>query len=469
MQEYHFLQRRAGVLLHPTSLPSRTLDDAYRWLDFMAESGLSVWQVLPLGKPQAGLSPYQCLSAFAANPALLSNIPPAGEAELAEDAYQEFCRSQAHWLIDFALFTALKRHFDNLAWFHWPARYRDRDSATLIEAGAQFAEAMEQVKWQQFVLHREWQSIRRYAAKRGIHLFGDMPIFVAHDSADVWACQERFLLDDQGMAIQVTGVPPDYFSETGQRWGNPHYDWEYMEQEGFRWWLDRLHHHFDWFDLVRIDHFRGLEAVWMIYADSDTAIDGYWQEVPGDKLLAMLQKEMGEIPLVAEDLGIITDEVRALKKRFRLPGMSVLQFSFDSFADNPHKPANIKPNTVVYTGTHDNDTTLGWFRTLDPGAQQYVLETLGIESADEVVGRMTEIAMSCAAALAIIPLQDFLELGSEARMNLPGTTENNWNWAFNWSDLDTPELCSRIRARIDASDRTTSGNPSQPAPSPAGT
>ena len=311
------------------------------------------------------------------------------------------------------------------------------------------------IKWQQFNLHLYWQKIREYAAAKNVYLFGDMPIFVAHDSADVWACQDRFLLDDDGNPIQVTGVPPDYFAQDGQRWGNPHYDWDFMEKEGFRWWLDRLQHHFEWFDLVRIDHFRGLEASWMIYAEADTAVDGYWQQVPGDKLLSKLQQEMQEIPLVAEDLGEITPEVTALRDKFNLPGMSILQFSFEGFDDNPHKPKNIRSNTVVYTGTHDNDTTLGWFQSQDQDMQRHILHTLQIDDPTQVVEAMIQTALQTPACLAVIPLQDFLGLDSSARMNTPGTIEGNWQWTFSWEQLDDRELSDNIRRWNQAADRIT--------------
>lgn len=455
MQAFHFHQRRTGVLLHPTSLPSGKLDDAYRWLDFMADCGLEVWQVLPLSVPQNGFSPYQCLSAFAVNPALTDPIDAPTDEDLKRSDFLQFCEQQAHWLDDYALFRTIQSEHGGCHWVNWPAPLRHHEPMALAEVGHSHPAEINAIRWQQFVLHLEWQKILDYAHSKNIYLFGDMPIFVAHDSADVWACQERFLLDDEGNPIQVTGVPPDYFSAEGQRWGNPHYDWEFMEREGFRWWLERLHHHFDWFDLVRIDHFRGLEACWMIYAEADTAIDGFWQKVPGDKLLTKLQQEMREIPLVAEDLGDITPEVIDLKNRFNLPGMSILQFSFDAFDDNPHKPKNIQPNTVVYTGTHDNDTTLGWFQSQEPDMQQHILHTLQIDDPNQVVEAMILTALHTQASLAVIPLQDFLGLDSSARMNTPGTIENNWQWSFSWEQLDDMELSDRIRQWNQAANRIT--------------
>ena len=445
---YHFSQRRAGVLLHPTSLPSGTLDDAFRWLDFMADAGLSVWQVLPLGIPQGGLSPYQCLSAFAVNPTLLKQIAKPSTEELQTEAFLLFCKNQQHWLDDFTRFDLLKSDFNHTPWFTWEEKYRFRETAAMDELSNRRKSELLEIKWQQFSLHRYWQSILEYARERDIHLFGDMRIFVAHDSADVWAHPERFLLDDEGMPTMVTGVPPDYFSELGQRWGNPHYNWEYMQQENFSWWMDRLHHHFEWFDLVRIDHFRGLEAVWMIDAEEETAVNGHWEETPGEKLLLVLQQEMGEIPLVAEDLGIITPEVRALKQQFGLPGMSIMQFGFDHFDDNPHKPKNIGPDAVAYTGTHDNDTLLGWYRTLSDEMRLHINRELEIDSEQDVTESMIMRAFSSNASLAVIPLQDFLQLGAEARMNTPGTIENNWRWSFQWDQLDT-ELYEQIHHWVD--------------------
>ncbi|WP_456377276.1 4-alpha-glucanotransferase [Thiolapillus sp.] len=450
---YDFQQRRAGVLLHPTSLPSRTLEDAERWLDFMAESNLGVWQMLPLGVPQADYSPYQCLSAFAANPALLGSHTPA---ETSDSGYRDFCTQEAHWLDDFALFSCIKSAHQNSAWFHWPEEFKWRNKDALQQFDYTHCNDLQAVKWEQYRLHQQWQQLRNDASARDIHLFGDLPIFVAHDSADVWACPQRFLLDEQGQPTWVTGVPPDYFSKTGQRWGNPHYNWDYHVEEGFQWWLARLEHHFRWFDLVRIDHFRGLQAVWMIDAGEETAVNGHWQEVPGEQLLAALQRHIDPLPLVAEDLGIITPEVRELKQKYQLPGMAVLQFAFDAFEDNPHKPANISPDCVVYTGTHDNDTTLGWYQSLPEDTQQFVREMLHMPAHGDIVDAMISTAMESRANLAMVPLQDFLKLGSEARMNTPGTANGNWRWKFHWEQLSADDLATHINHQITRSKRNIS-------------
>jgi 4-alpha-glucanotransferase len=444
MSLYPLTKRSSGILLHPTSLPSGKLDDdVYRWLDFLADSCQQVWQVLPLGIPAMGNSPYQCLSAFAANPDLL---PDSENHEMQQDdpAFLLWQQEQAHWLDDFVLYTQIKRLQNGSSWYDWPEPFRHRHEDALKTFTRECHLRLQQQKWQQYQIHMTWQKVLQAAHERDIHLFGDMPIFVAHDSADVWAHQENFLLDETGHSRWVTGVPPDYFSETGQRWGNPHYNWGVMVERGFKWWLQRLQHHFQWFDLVRIDHFRGLEAVWMIDANCDTAIDGHWSRTPGDQLLARLQDQMGSIPLVAEDLGIITPEVTALREKFKLPGMSILQFAFDAFEDNPHKPANITPDRIVYTGTHDNNTTVGWFQSLLPHEQQHVLDVLGISQADDIVDTMVSTAMHSQAILSVFPLQDILKLGPEARMNIPGDVGDHWQWQFDWSQI-TPDIAQKLK------------------------
>ena len=287
---------------------------------------------------------------------------------------------------------------------------------------------------------------------RGIQLFGDMPIFVSHDSADVWAMRDLFLLDESGQPTVVAGVPPDYFSETGQRWGNPLYNWAAMQQDGFAWWRARLRAHFEWFDLVRIDHFRGLAAAWTIPASEPTAIHGAWVETPGAALLQAIADEMGALPLVAEDLGVITPDVTALRHQFELPGMAVLQFAFDGHTDNPHKPENVHPDTVYYVGTHDNDTTLGWWLTLPDYAQQQVMQQLGVFDASTVPDAMMETVLQSQAALVVLTMQDVLHLGSEARMNTPGTDNGNWRWRFEWEALP-PDLAPRLLEQLQKANR----------------
>ena len=447
----NFDTHRAGLLLHPTSLPSGTLADAERWLDFLQAAGFGVWQMLPLGIPLTGLSPYQCASAFAVNPGLF----PAALVDM--QGFADWRRRQAHWLEDFARFMAIKAEQGGASWTDWPAALRDRDAQTLAGFDAAHADKLEAVMVEQYGAAMQWRRIHAHAAAHGIQLFGDMPIFVAHDSADVWAQRGLFLLDDAGHPAVVTGVPPDYFSETGQRWGNPHYNWAAMQADGFAWWRARLAAHFEWFDLVRIDHFRGLAAAWVIPAHEPTAIHGEWVEAPGAALLQAISQEsgaagMGELPLVAEDLGIITPEVTALRHQFGLPGMAVLQFAFDHHADNPHKPENVHPDTVYYTGTHDNDTTLGWWRALPDEARQEVMRQLNVDNPDTVPDTMIDTVLKSRAALAILPLQDVLRLGSEARMNTPGTDNGNWTWRFAWDALPH-DLASNLLEQLQKAHR----------------
>lgn len=428
--------RSAGVLLHPTSLPSGCLDaDAYRFVDWLAQAGFRVWQMLPLGVPLVGASPYQCASAFAVNPALFPPSPPAGAGLGGSDTFDDWYAAQKHWVEDYALFMLLKQQFGGTEWSEWPEALRLRHADALFQLRGSHAQEIAAIMDEQFQCYQQWQALRTYAARKGVVLFGDMPIFVAYDSADVWAHPERFLLDNDGNPTFVTGVPPDYFSETGQRWGNPHYNWEQMQAENFQWWRERLAYHFAFFDLVRIDHFRGLAASWMIPASEPTAINGFWQEVAGEAMLDSVQAIMGSLPLVAEDLGIITPDVVALRDKYDLPGMSVLQFGFDHFEDNPHKPQNVRDNTVYYTGTHDNDTLLGWFTGLDSATQQHVMQVLGIDEVELLTDTMLDTIFASRALLAIVPLQDLLHLDSSARMNTPGTVTGNWAWQFAWSSI----------------------------------
>ncbi|MCG6965234.1 MAG: 4-alpha-glucanotransferase [Chromatiaceae bacterium] len=441
--------RRAGVLLHVTSLPSGRLDDdGLRWLDFMASAGLSVWQVLPLVIPDSNGSPYQSRSAFAMNPGIL----PLKDAPVNQSDFEDYYVQHAHWLDDFALFEILKQRFSNQSWVSWPDAYRHRDDKALSSLRESAHAEINAIMQQQFRLDRAWHRLREHAKELDIQLFGDIPIFISHDSADTWSEPENFLLDDQGQPTFVTGVPPDYFAESGQRWGNPHYRWEKMQDDGFAWWISRIQRQFELFDLLRIDHFRGLVAVWMIKSSCPTAIDGFWQNTPGDALLAVLKARFPDLPIVAEDLGVITDEVRQLRRKYHLPGMSVLQFAFDHFADNPHKPANITPDSIAYTGTHDNDTCVGWFNALGAEARRFVFEILGVPPTDDIAQLMIETAMQSKAALAIAPLQDFLGLGNEARMNTPGVNLGNWRWRFEW-DMLNAGLPARIRPMVEASAR----------------
>lgn len=446
------LQRRlAGVLLHATSLPSGKLDkDAEAFIDWMSECHLQIWQVLPLSVPDMHGSPYQSSSAFALDCNLLPELPERPSESSAE--LLDFIEQEAHWLRDFALFSVLKAHFEQAPWHDWPEPYRVHDADTLARFGEDHDEQIKAIYWQQFCIFKRWQEIREYANQRHIYLFGDMPIFVAYDSADVWANTGEFLLDENLSPEYVAGVPPDYFSATGQRWGNPHYNWQQMQDEGFSWWLRRMQHAFACYDIIRIDHFRGLQACWMIRADEPTAINGFWQETPGEALLRRIENLFDNPAIVAEDLGVITPEVRALRSEFNLPGMCILQFAFDAFDDNPHKPQNITPSNVVYSGTHDNDTTMGWFNALEPHEQAFVFEILQTEPQNDIAHCLVETALYTDANTAIFPLQDILQLPSEHRMNTPGQVENNWQWRFDWSMLEAAD-CDFLKRHIDLSGR----------------
>lgn len=441
--------RAAGVLLHPTSLPNRVLDvHAWRFLDWMHEAGLGVWQLLPLTVPHDDLSPYHSLSAFALNPRLL---PEGWEGQVDQQAFRRYLDQPPHWLNDYALFMVLREQFGHRPWSEWPEPYKHRNPVALAQVASARLDDILQLKKAQFHLHELWQQLRRDAASRSIRLFGDMPIFVAHDSVEVWVQPHQFRLDENLQPVVVTGVPPDYFSETGQRWGNPHYNWPVMLQDDFGWWCRRVEASLELFDLVRIDHFRGLEASWEIDASEPTAVNGRWQKAPGEQLLTRLQEVFNPLPLVAEDLGIITPEVVALKERFELPGMSVLHFGFSGLPDNPHSLEGQVENSVVYTGTHDNDTTMGWLEDLHPGTRDWMLGQVASE-AGEMPWPLIVSALRSVARCAIIPMQDWLGLDGSHRMNVPGTTEGNWGWQFQWEQVPS-DLASRINYWLEQSNR----------------
>lgn len=475
-------KRRSGVVLHPTSLPGpgrvgRIGSEAVRFLDWMDAAGFSVWQVLPLNPPQDDGSPYACISAFAGDIRLIDPDTLVADGWLAEgggrmplgqalsearhglestggeawDEFRAFCAAQASWLEDFALFVVIKRLQGNRPWWTWPEPLRARDTARLEQLRAEAKEALEAVRFSQFVFFRQWLALRAEANARDILILGDMPIFVAHDSVDVWAHPEYFDLDSQGQPVTVAGVPPDYFSDTGQRWGNPHYRWDRMAEDGFRWWLQRIGWALEGLDGLRIDHFRGFEAYWSIPASEPTAIAGSWQPGPGGALFEAMLQHFGELPLLAEDLGVITPEVTALRERYGLPGMKILQFAFDGSPDNPYLPKYHEERCVVYTGTHDNDTTLGWFESLSEESRAFVLASLGAEAKD-MPWAMIETAFASPARLAVIPMQDALALGADARMNTPGTAEDNWGWRFDWKDVPA-QRAAELRRMNEAADR----------------
>jgi 4-alpha-glucanotransferase len=444
-----FASRRAGVLLHVASLPGESPTGtlgaaARRFIDLLAAAGFSVWQMLPVGP---GDSPYGSRSTHAGDPRLLDRDRawPGDAAD--ETALAAFCAAQSGWLDDFALFTALGEAHGGSEWWQWPRPLRDRQPAALAQATRAHASLMERVRLEQYEFQRQWQALRDHARLRGVLLFGDLPVFVAADSADVWAHREFFRLGSDGRPQVVAGVPPDYFSAEGQRWGNPLYDWDRLRADGFGWWIERVRTHLARFDLLRIDHFRGLQAFWEIPGDASSARHGRWVEAPGGALFEAIRSALGDGRLVAEDLGTITPDVIALREAFAIPGMLVLQFAFDGGPDNPYLPHNHVPRAVVYTGTHDNDTTAGWWRTLDREARQCVSAYFGRED-PPMPETLIRAAYASVARLAIVPLQDLLGLGSGARLNTPGTAEGNWGWRFAWGDVPG-ELAGAQRRLLD--------------------
>ncbi len=468
------LRRSSGLLLHPTSLPGPfgigSLGiEAYRFIDFLAGAGQSLWQVLPLGPTGYGDSPYSCFSAFAGNPLLicLERLVEEGDLE-AEDlagvtmpegecnfgfvhgfkgrllhkaaqrffrdgsrerreAFDRFCSEQGYWVNDYALFQALRKHFGDDPWYRWPEPIRRREESALQFWGAELGEPIRCHRYAQFVFFEQWFALKAFANSRGVKIMGDIPIFVALDSADVWANPHLFHLDAAGEPTLVAGVPPDYFSATGQRWGNPLYRWETMAADGWSWWLNRFRWNLEQTDLVRIDHFRGFEACWAIPAAEKTAVNGSWTKVPGAELFQALAAALGDAPIVAEDLGVITPEVEALRDRFGFPGMKILQFAFGSGPGNPYLPHNLTSNCVVYTGTHDNNTTTGWWKGLKKAERAAVSSYLGSEGTD-IARELLRLAMASVADLCVFPVQDVLGLDGAARMNTPGKPRGNWAW-----------------------------------------
>jgi 4-alpha-glucanotransferase len=478
--------RASGILLHPTSLPGPYgIGDlgpaAYAWLDFLAETGQQLWQVLPLGPTGYGDSPYQAFSAFAGNPLLISpdRLLEDGlldEADLADRPdfpaervdygpvieykyallgrafarYQAapppelraeleaFAAQQAAWLDEFALFMALKQEY-SLAWDSWRAAVATRQPEALDEARRERADSAAAHRFYQFLFFRQWRALKDYASAQGIQIIGDVPIFVAYDSADVWSRPDLFRLDADGRPTHVAGVPPDYFSPTGQLWGNPLYRWDVLKRQGYDWWIARLKATLALVDLVRLDHFRGFEAFWEIEAGRPTAEVGRWVKGPGSGFFKAIQQGLGakDLPIIAEDLGVITPEVVALRERFDLPGMKVLQFAFAADAADPFLPHNYPPNCVVYTGTHDNDTTLGWYQSVAENERDFCRRYLARDGSD-VAWDLIRLAWASVAHTAVAPLQDLLALGGEARMNLPGRASGNWGWRFTADQLTDP-------------------------------
>lgn len=487
-------KRSSGILLHPTSLPGRYgIGDfgleAYQFVDFLAESKQGLWQILPIGPCGLGNSPYMTYCSMAGNPLLISpdmlvedgflsqnylkKLPDfssktvdftqvtkwkfpllrrayecfSKEATRADQiAFNGFCNGNASWLNDFAFFSALMDTFQGKVWTKWPQGLRQRKTQALEKYQQELKDDVAFHKFTQFIFFRQWFRLKRYANDQGIRIIGDLPIYVAHSSVDVWANQNVFQLDTEtGDPLCVAGVPPDYFSKTGQLWGNPLYDWKQLEETGFNWWTKRMYYMFANFDLVRLDHFRGLEAYWSVPAKEKTAENGQWVKAPGFALLNRLKQEFGQLSLIAEDLGVISPEVIALRETFELPGMKILQFAFGSGPENPFLPIYHTSNCVVYTGTHDNNSCIGWFdEDASKEEKDYALKYLGKNTSQGIGWDLIRLAMSSVADRAVFPLQDVLELGSDSRMNIPSVANGNWTWRFSSEGL-TQNITERLK------------------------
>jgi 4-alpha-glucanotransferase len=495
MPETHAAQRASGLLLHVTSLPSRfgigdLGPEAYRFADFLADAGQTLWQVLPLVPTGYGYSPYAAPSTYAGNVLLISpdRLMEAGwlttedvgelpsfpvdhilfdrvsafkmpllraswkrfkrQASPSENAaFDAWSERNAAWLDDWTLFEAIKSDHEEREWMTWSPALRDRDPAALMAYTREHADGIRMRKFWQYLFESQWRDLKTYCNERGVRIFGDLPIYVAQDSADVWANRHLFTLAPDGNPTTIAGVPPDYFSETGQRWGNPLYRWDSMRAAGYAWWTSRMARILELVDLVRLDHFRGFEAYWEVPATEETAINGVWRQGPGADLFEALEKALGEVPLIAENLGVITDGVTNLMRRFDFPGMAILQFAFDSDESNEFLPHNYDEPLVAYTGTHDNDTLLGWWRntasTQDAAqiarAKAYCVSYLALEPGreeEQLTWKAIEALMRSVARYVVTPVQDLLGLGADARMNTPGTTDGNWGWRMAPDALD---------------------------------
>lgn len=485
------LPRKSGILLHPSSLPGPDGigdlgPECYRWLDFLHDSGCSLWQILPLGPTGYGDSPYQCFSAFAGNPYLISptllldqhllnrddfldrpdfpvervDFGPVIEWKITildrafrkfkksrstklDQAYREFCQAESNWLKDFSLFMAIKEVHGGGSWDGWPDELRLRDPDALAQFTRENSVIVEKHNFRQFIFYTQWQKVKEYAKNKGIQIIGDIPIFIAYDSADAWANPDLFFLGKNSRPTVVAGVPPDYFSPTGQLWGNPLYRWAVHKKQSYAWWIKRFTAVLRTVDIIRLDHFRGFAGYWEIPAGKPTAEIGRWVKGPGKSFLAAIEKALNGLPIIAEDLGLITPDVVELRDTFQLPGMKILQFAFGSSPEDPFLPHNYPVNCVAYTGTHDNDTTIGWYESA-PDAEKDLCRRYLARSGDQINLDMLRELWRSPAAFAISPLQDFLGLGNEARMNYPGRPSGNWSWRYLPSQLN-PSLRDQIR------------------------
>ncbi|MEJ5201710.1 MAG: 4-alpha-glucanotransferase [Anaerolineales bacterium] len=483
-------RRSSGIILHPTSLPGPDGigdlgPEAYRWVTFLKEAGCSLWQILPLGPTGYGDSPYQCFSAFAGNPYLISPIALVEDGILdhkdlldrpvfpetcvdygrvipwklslltkaflhfqkhaPSELIQEFDDFQTHfkhWLDDFALFMAIKETQGGTAWCDWPEPLRKHEPNALRAFREQYGEIVLRHAFWQFLFFRQWKALRSFANQNGIQIIGDIPIFVAYDSSDVWSNRALFYLDEDGLPTVVAGVPPDYFSPTGQLWGNPLYRWQVHQKTNYAWWLSRFQATLQMVDIIRLDHFRGFAGYWEIPAGNPTAEKGRWVRGPGHKFFETLRNALGNLPIIAEDLGVITPDVVKLREDFELPGMKVFQFAFSTGPDDPFLPHNYPVNCVVYTGTHDNDTARGWYESAPEKERDFCRRYLA-RSGEDISWDMIRTVWGSVARFAIAPLQDFLGLGSEGRMNFPSKSGGNWSWRASADSFDS-SLAMRI-------------------------
>lgn len=483
-------ERSSGVLLHPTSLPGKygigTFgDEAYEFVDILKRAGQKLWQILPLGPTGYGDSPYQCYSAFAGNVLLIdledfvkkayflesdlhlktddnnsidfkkviahknqfleiAFIKFSEQATLGEEAdFHAFCIENSEWLEDYAFFMALKEEFDMKPWYEWTNDIRLRNAKAIKHYSKKLELRIEFHKFLQFIFFIQWKQLKDYSNSNEVKIIGDIPLYVSYDSSDAWASNELFLFDKELKPTQVAGVPPDYFSETGQMWGNPIYNWKKMEKNEFSWWLKRIKHNIKLFDIIRIDHFRGLSAYWSISYGEETAINGKWVDAPGAKLFETVKKVLGDIPIIAEDLGVMSPDVEKLRDFNNFPGMKILQFAFDTAEDNNYLPHTFDKNCIVYTGTHDNDTIIGWYNKANETDKKQFRDYSGYSDA-EINWDFIRLAFSSVADIAIIPVQDILALDTWARINLPGTSSGNWKWKLeNFNELNT--LVERLK------------------------